>query len=292
VSPLKLPKPDPPTPFWKRTEARVALVAGFFTILAAVLNSCTTLFKKNEPPAAPAAVTSSNSNQVAVTNSAPVTVNTPVTVNNNISQAPVNPTSTDAKHPVLEQFALNPSESFFEPCNGRNCTFGRWSGKAVHWVPSNEYWRFSGADYARSPADDKKYKDNPSFYDKHFQPVFDVVISNPLPRPVVLTAIDVIVYRQTEFAAGDGEEPPNGGVIKVMNRYTVPFGNFTIDPPKYPVTETTPALPPLEIAPNRPGRFQLALDNKLGAIEINDIRLRFHFGANGTVQTDRFRLTF
>lgn len=292
MSPLKPPpKTDTSTPFWKRTET--ALVGGVFTILAAILGAYATLHKPPpDPHANPPAAASNNSNQATVTNSAPVTVNTPVTVNNNISQGPANTPSPDAKRPVLEQFALNTSESFFEPCIGRGCTFGKWPGKAFHWVPSKDYWRFSGADYARSSADDKKYKENPSFYNKHFQPVFDVVISNPLPRPVVLTAIDVIVYRQTEYAAGDGEEPPNSGVINVMNRYTVPFGNFETDTPKYPVTETTPALPPLEIAPNRPGRFQLALDNKLGAIQINDIRLRFHFGANGTVQTDRFRLTF
>ena len=291
MTPLKRPpKPDPPTPFWKRTET--SLVAGAFTILAAIIGAYATLHKKSDPPVGPPAVTSNNSNQATITNPAPVTANTPVTVNNNIYQGPANTSSPEAKHPVLEQFALNPSESFFEPCTGRSCTYGKWSGKAVHWVPSKEYWRFSGADYSRSPADDKKYKENPSFYDQHFQPVFDVVISNPLPRPVVLTAIDVIVYRQTEYAAGDGEEPPNSGIIKVMNRYTVPFGSFEGATPKHPVTKTTSALPPLEIAPNRPGRFQLALDNKFGAIQINEICLRFHFGANGTVQTNPFRLTF
>jgi hypothetical protein len=295
VSPAKLPHgPDPP-PFWKKTTVRVALIAGCFTILAAILNSSSTLLKKSEPTNRPPATTANSSNQSTVSNSAPVTVNssTPVTVNNNISTGPPNTPPPGAMSLVLEQFTLNTSESFFQLCTkGRSCTWGRWSGKVVHWEPSDEYWRFSGADYIRSASDDKKYKENPSFYNRHFQPVFDVVISNPLPRPIVLTAIDVIISKQTEYAQGDGEEPADAGIIKVINRYTVPVGNFSYDMAKYPVTESTPATPPLEIAPNRPGRFQVGLDNRFGNLEIYEMRLRFHFGANGSVQTDRFRLTF
>jgi hypothetical protein len=298
-------QPSAPTAsasFWKRIEIRVALIAGLFGLIAAAINFAGMVLKKSDPPANPPTSTAGSAPQSSVTSVAPVTVNnsSPVTVNNNISTGPdLNSSLAEKKKPVLEQFVLNSAESFFQLCSeGRRCSYDNWPVGVPHWVPSEQYWRFSGADYIRSPADDKRYNENPSFYDRHFQPVFDVVISNPLSRPIVLTAFDVIVLRQIDYAAGDGEAPADSGVIKVMNRYVVPVGKYGTDifadstKNPFPVIETYAATPPIEIPPNRPGRFQVSLDNQFGNLEIYELRLRFRFGSSGTIQTDRFRLTF
>jgi hypothetical protein len=293
MSPFRLlPKTDPATPFWKRPDVRIGLIAGVFGLTGAIVTATSTLLKKESQATSPSPTTVNNSSPVTVnnSNSTPVTVNN----NNNIVLPPKADTpTTEGKSLGLQQFTLNTTDSFFEQCEGgaRACTLGHWTTPLTHWEPSEKYWRFADGDRERTKADVQKYNADREFYDAHLQPVFDVVISNPNSQPVVLTAIDLVAFRETEWAAGDGEATPSGGVIKVMNRYTLSVDGSDYDK-KFPVVRSKPATPPLEIAAGRPGRFQVALDTKVGSMMIFEMQLRFHFGSSGVVKTNRFRVSF
>jgi hypothetical protein len=291
VSPDKLPQEsESTTPFWKLTKDRMKIIGGVFTLAGTIATAVITVHKKDEAKTTQSSATINSSSPMTMNNSN----STPVTVNNNISLEPkaAAPT-TEGKRLVLEQFTLNTTDSFFEQCGGgaRACTMEHWTGSLTHWEPSEKYWRFAVGDHERTKADVQRYNADREFYDSHLQPVFDVVISNPSSQPVVLTAIDLVVFRETEWAAGDGEGTSSGGVIKVMNRYTLSVDGSDYDK-KLPVVRSKPATPPLEIAAGHPGRFQVALDSKVGAMMIFEMQLRFHFGSSGVVKTDRFRVSF
>jgi hypothetical protein len=269
-----------PQSFWQRNDVRIALIAPVLALVGVLVTVFGPFLKKEDPPKTP--------NQVTVNSSTPVTLNNTVAVTPPPATVPV---AKEATGVVLQQFTINSAESFWELCtqSARECSTGHWSKKVTHWIPSEKYDKFAGADTLRTAENERLYQADREFYDGHLRPVFDVVVSNPQSQPVVLTGIDVITLRIADYAVGDGEPTPSGGIIKVISRYTVPVDNAD---EKLPRIRSFPATPPLEIAPNRPARFQVVLDNKVGAMLNWEMRLRFHFGQGGTVQTDRFRVRF
>lgn len=270
-------KSDPSVSFWHRTDVRLALIPAGLALVGVLITALVPFFRKDDP--------AKNPNLVTVNSS------TPITLNNNVAVEPHSLPPTKEPDVVLQQFTLNAADSFWELCTGsaRECSTGHWSKKITHWIPTDSYERFAGTDVLRTEADERKYNEDRQFYDSHLQPVFDVVVSNPQSHPVVLTGIDVVTLRVADYAVGDGEATPSGGIIKVINRYTFPIDNPYENVPR---VRSYPATPPLEITPNRPARFQIAFANKVGAMLNWEMRVRFHFGQGGTVQTERFRIRF
>jgi hypothetical protein len=284
--------------FWKRTDVRIALLALSGVVITAVL-----AYLKHEPKPEPSTTTQTNT----VNNSNPNT-----NTNTNTTQVTVTIPPTGSPQPqnlVLEQFALNESDSLFENCadakeDSAFCGTDH-KGNLAYWAPSRTYsdvlilstsgdWILKEVDVDDPP--DKHlaktwhdYRSNKKSYEDRLLPVFDVVVRNPRREPVVLSSIDSVTLKLTPYAQGDGEEGAGARVLPVVHRYEVRLpSDWDV---KLPFVRSTSATPPLSIAPNQVGRFQVAIGCEFDNMTIYELRLRFHFGPNMMIQTQRFRLT-
>jgi len=194
-----------------------------------------------------------------------------VTNVSNIQNGPAPPPAANLLS--LQQFTLNTADSPFSLCTPVDDLCRRYpTDKMAHWEPTEQYW-------------DKNHINH--------GPVFDVVLSNGLSQSVVLTSIDVVLYRERLMGQGDSAPPPSGGVLPAMHRYNIKLTNSDSSPEDgQPFTKSTAAVPPLEILSTRSGRFQVSLQNTTDDLEVFDMKLLFHFGSNGTLTTEMVRVGF
>ncbi len=276
------------------SEHKAALITCAGTILAAVIAGVVAVI--NHDPTKP------TPKEPAVNVATPINNNNS---NTNIIQMPPSQAApTKAANLVLDQFTINPGDSLFERCTlkSRDCGV-RWASRE-QWGPTEEWQAAVDLEGENAAAIRKElpenpeqkrawlnYAENPERYRTRMNPVFDAVISNPGQETKVLTGIDVVVLHSAPRAQGDGEASGSSAVIPVLNRYTVELKGWKLENKRSPFTLSQATIPPIEIAPNRPARFQVALACEMGVQWDFQMRVRFSFGGGAKLQTDTFGLT-
>jgi hypothetical protein len=180
---------------------------------------------------------------------------------------------------TLMQFTLNDHDSLFQNCldGVLGCSGNRWKGAGItHWEPKPE-WRMvqnlqNGADMwgdtevkvgdRRYVGFDQKFRADPQGYLNRMLPVFDVTVTNSGSEPAVLTAIEVLVSRNTPYAQGDGEETSiPSHLLPVAHRYALAIPDrYLRSDYEGPFHFSTAATPPLIVPKGDPVRFQLSLN--------------------------------
>jgi len=124
-------------------------------------------------------------------------------------------------------------------------------------------------------------------------PIFDITASNHTAEPAVLSAIEVLVT-SCGPVGGSEQERPTARIIPVLARFTLTIADGEDEAWGYNL------LPPLQVNPQQPVRFQLRLVPRKcrGECEIENpltyaqMRFRLVFSGNRTLATDQFTLEF
>jgi hypothetical protein len=177
--------------------------------------------------------------------------------------------------PVLQlsQFTLNPQDSLFHRSNKFP-----WP----HWEPTKRWHQILAS--PTSPLEELT----------RLFPVFDVTLLNRGSMTAVLGSVQLEIVEEKGWGGGDstaGSLPV--GVLGVAHRYAfdlsadMPPGSVPSD------TTTLDLLPPLQLSPSTPLRFQLQLISSQHTGPMF-YKLRFRFNSVGTtpVHTDTFSVVF
>jgi hypothetical protein len=203
--------------------------------------------------------------------------------------SPARPTPVRRADVQLAQFALNT----------RACYFKR-SGSAddPEWEPSNRWHEMIGLSRG-SPSretDGTKRDERSRQYSEILSrlfPVFDITLLNRGDDVAILRYVRVEVLDESPWGGGDASlgTPPEP-LLKVAERYVVDLaGHSSLDTPK---RRSVPAdlVPPLQIGPALPVRFQLQFTPAASEVRRYQLQLKFDCANADPVFTVPFSVIF